>query len=295
MARRKRTFKLRPRKPSRAKRKATRSAPGHQHAELVGLALVALGLFIGAVLYLDWSGGFVGGRVADGLHALVGAAAYAVPPACLVVGGLMVARSSLVDVRPFRTGLVVLAFGVLLALGDAHGGHVGRALERLFGRLLGSTGATLLGVTAALVGVLLLTGASVGALLRRSGHAVRTVGGAARRRLERAPEPPAPAEQRSAARKPATPPVDGVHDFPDVLSSVEPAPLVPPPEDMPTGQLPEQESPFDARPETGDYRLPDRGLLRSSPPAAGPDPARIASRSSARSPARLLARRMSAR
>ena len=40
-------------------------------------------------------------------------------------------------------------------------------------KLLGSTGALLVGVTALLAGGLLLSGASYGALLRRSHHAVR--------------------------------------------------------------------------------------------------------------------------
>src|SRR5918912_166751 len=143
----------------------------------------------------------------------LGDAAYAAPLACLALGGLMVTRSELVDLRPFRTGLVVLTLGLELALGRAHGGLAGRVLESIFGTLLGGTGSTILGATALTVGALLLSGASAGALLRRSGHAVRR---AARRPtpkpkpLATAPPPPAPA-------LPATPPVDAVHDFPDVV------------------------------------------------------------------------------
>ena len=57
------------------------------------------------------------------------------------IGLLMVARSELVDVRPFRTGLTVLSLGLLLALGAEHGGLAGQALEGIVGTLLGSTGA----------------------------------------------------------------------------------------------------------------------------------------------------------
>ena len=65
----------------------------------------------------------------------IGAAAYVAPVAFVSVGWLMVARSALVDVRPFRTGLVVTTFGLLATLGSGHGGAIGRGLERLFGLL----------------------------------------------------------------------------------------------------------------------------------------------------------------
>src|SRR5947208_13621392 len=115
---RKRKKKLRPRLPSRVKKTRTkRSARARtQHPELWGLGFVALGLFLGAVLYFGWNGGYVGGWLGDGLQRLVGVAAYAVPVALVVLGGLMVTRSDLVDVRPFRAGLVVLAAGLMITL-----------------------------------------------------------------------------------------------------------------------------------------------------------------------------------
>ncbi len=268
MAHQKRTVKLRSRRPLRARKKRRPGRASHQHAELLGLGLLALGLFLASVLLLDWNGGYVGAWIADGLRELVGAAAYAVPPACIVIGSLTVAKSSLVDVRPFRTGLAVSAGGLLLGLGHKHGGYAGRGLEGGFGRLLGHTGATLLGLTALLVGVLLVTGASVGAILRRSGHAVKHVGGIARRSLERGTPEPAVRQDTALAAKPATPPVDAVHDFPDVVTSGEPPRLLPDEEDTSRDLVPEhQESLFEARPEAGDYQLPDRGALRKSSPA----------------------------
>jgi DNA segregation ATPase FtsK/SpoIIIE, S-DNA-T family len=282
MARRKRTVKLRPRKPARIRRKRKERRRGHQHAELAGLALLAAGLFLASVLYLDWSGGYIGGWAADGLRAAVGAAAYLVPPLCVAVGALTVARSSLVDVRPFRTGLAVLAAGLLLALGAAHGGYAGRGLEELFSRLLGATGARLLGATAALVGILLVTGASVGALLRRSGTALRVAGGAARRRLDRpraagaelAATPPAIRASDKLSQAPSAPAlVDAESDFPDVIGPAEPPALVAPSEEdtstdlaAATGDAPERL--FEPSRGTSDYRLPDRALLRRSSPAA---------------------------
>jgi hypothetical protein len=63
------------------------------------------------VLYFGWNGGYVGGWLGDGLQRLIGVAAYGLPVALVVLGALMVMRSALVDVRPFRIGLAVLARG----------------------------------------------------------------------------------------------------------------------------------------------------------------------------------------
>ena len=92
-----------------------------------GSRLVAFGVFLGAVLYGGWSAGVVGGRLTDGLEALVGAAVYVLPIALCGVGALALVRSQLVDMRPFRLGLAVTSLGLLLVLGDAHGGYAGQA------------------------------------------------------------------------------------------------------------------------------------------------------------------------
>ena len=68
--------------PSRVKKTQTkRSRPRNEHPELWGLGFVALGLFLGAVLYFGWNGGYVGGWLGTGLHRLVGVATYALPVA----------------------------------------------------------------------------------------------------------------------------------------------------------------------------------------------------------------------
>src|ERR671934_1370263 len=265
MARRRKKRTLKPRVPARVKkrpRKGTRK--GHQHPELIGLALLALGLFLATVLYLGWSGGMVGGWFAGGFTGAVGAAAYVMPLAFVAIGWLMVARSELVDMRPFRTGLGVTTFGLLTTLGSAHGGAIGGGFGDLFGLLLGGTGTTILGVLALVVGALLLTGASAGALVRRSGHAVKRAHSRARR--ARPVEPSRPPAPVIPLRTP-DPPVDAVHDFPDVVGERTTAPpplLVHPP---PDSEEPDQPSLFDVTHETHDeYRLPDRGILSSSPP-----------------------------
>src|SRR6478672_1417646 len=214
MARRKRPHKVSPRTPARTKKRrgAKRAVRAHHYPELIGLALGACGVFLAAVLWL----GFSGGPVADLVRSAVGAAAYIAPLVLVPLGALMVMKSELIDVRPFRLGLGVALGGLLLTLGSAHGGAVGDALERLVALGLGTTGATILGVLLTISGTLFLTGASLGAILRRSGHAVRSAHTRVRREWPvRSPDDPgAISEPRSIP----LPPVDVKHDYPDLVS-----------------------------------------------------------------------------
>ena len=291
MARKKRPRKLRPRTPARIRKKraparrsqsqSQRRVASHHYPELAGLALVAFGIFFGAVLYGGWNGGSAGAWLANGLHDLIGAAAYVAPVALVAVGGLMLARSRLVDFRPFRIGLVLTALGLGLALGRAHGGYFGRGLDASLGHAIGSTGLAVLGAFTLLAGVLLLTGASVGAILRRSHHAVRVAGRSARQRLQPSntvlqsqeahgfETEPAAALAAVASAGPPPPLVDVVEDYPDLVSSeenaYEPAPLL---VDLAAGDKPAEDtqaSLFDvADAPPPDYRLPDRAILRRS-------------------------------
>ncbi|HET9938744.1 MAG TPA: hypothetical protein VFQ28_08130, partial [Gaiella sp.] len=172
-----------PRSPARV-RKKQRKTRGHHHPELWGLGLLALGLVLATFVWLGWDGGPIGSRLSDWLEAALGAAAPLVPLALVAIGGLMLVRSELVDLRPFRTGLVVGTVGLLIALGEDHGGALGGTLGGGLARVLGGAGSVIVGVTLVLAGVLLVTGASAGALIRSSGHAVRRAGSAARRSLD---------------------------------------------------------------------------------------------------------------
>ena len=135
MARRRKKRALRPRMPARTKRKRTQKQRGRQHPELIGLGIVAFGLFMATVLYAAGTGG----TSAAGSRTSTRSWSARWPSPCpilfVVVGGLMIARSTLLDLRPFRTGLFVLALGLLFVLGRAHGGYAGRGLESLFSKL----------------------------------------------------------------------------------------------------------------------------------------------------------------
>jgi S-DNA-T family DNA segregation ATPase FtsK/SpoIIIE len=234
-----------------------------QHPELWGLGLVALGTFLASVVYAGWNGGYVGGALADGFHAILGAATYLLPVAFVAVGGLMVVRSELVDFRPFRSGMVLVVCGLMLALGRDQGGYFGQMLGGAVGVAIGATGSTILGILLLVVGALLLSGASLGAILRSTGHQVHQHVRRQKRPLRRAPaletwddpivsEPPAPVQPRAK-------PVDADQLLaPSPLLSIEPEPLV--------VHEAEQEPLFeDVTSEHAEYRLPDRDVLRVSP------------------------------
>ena len=264
-----------PRSPARVRKRAKKTR-GHHHPELWGLGLVAVGLILATVLWLGWDGGPLGSHLSGWLHDALGAAAPLVPAALLGIGGLMLVRSALVDLRPFRTGVVVGALGLMIALGDEHGGAVGGAFGGGLARIVGDAGSLIVGIALLLAGALLLTGASAGALLRRSGHAVRQAGTAARRSIEGiewadwgdSQPSVVPSEPTSAAPRKA-PPLDGFEAYPDVVADgpapAEPPRLLPPePEDQPTA---DDAFAFDAPTTGASYRLPERSLLKASPPA----------------------------
>ena len=136
----------------------------------------------------------------------------------------MVARSDLPRFGPFRTGLDP---DRLRARARARAPHTAatsaRGSESLFGRLIGTTGTRMLGGFVLLAGVLLVSGASAGAFLRRSGHAMRRAARARPTRRAHALAPPLPVEADNVVPLPVAPPIDGVEEFPDVVA---PPPLL---------------------------------------------------------------------
>jgi DNA segregation ATPase FtsK/SpoIIIE, S-DNA-T family len=272
MPRRQRKSKLRPKLPSRVRKTRRKRAAGSrgQHHELWGLGAVALGLFLGAVIYFGWNGGYVGGWLGDGLDRLVGDAKYLAPVALVALGVLMVTRSELVDVRPFRTGLAVLSAGLMITLGKDQGGYAGQVFGGAVTIALGASGTTLLGALLLVGGSVLLSGASLGALLRRSGRGIHHAARKARsRRPSRDPGGwPEPGPIRQAPSHPS--PVDGVSAFPDVVGEGVPPPhagATPSPlQTEPRPLLEDSPTLFDeVTSEHVEYELPDAAVLRTSP------------------------------
>ena len=276
MARSKRPHKASPKTPSRVKKRTVRKRRGkglrlahaHQHPELIGLCLAALGVFLAAVLWFGFSGGPVArAREERDRRGRLSRAGHPHP-----ARGLMVAKSALVDVRPFQLGLAVALTGLLLTLGTAHGGLVGDGFESLVALGLGTTGATILGVLLTIAGVLFLTGASLGAILRRTGHELHRAHTRVRR--ERAPREVSLPEL--TPEHALEPPVDVRKDYPDLVSdSVSgPSPVL----FVQDAEEPQRvlrgahagDAVRDVRRRVADYKLPDRGLLKQSKPGSGP-------------------------
>ncbi|HEX8714114.1 MAG TPA: hypothetical protein VF706_00980, partial [Solirubrobacteraceae bacterium] len=89
--------------------------------EVVGLALVALGVFMGFVLYGGWDGGHVGHGLAVALGWALGKARALAPLALVGAGGMLLLRQSLPFERsllrdPRTIGGACLFAGVTLAL-----------------------------------------------------------------------------------------------------------------------------------------------------------------------------------
>ncbi len=157
------------------------------HIDLLGLGLVAAGIFLVFPLWMGWDGGRGGEGLVDGLRYLVGVLAYGAPVALCAIGALCVLRPVLPAVRPFRAGGICLVAALTLALaagtlglgpaGVRHGfwhtdflsdrgGIVGEALFYGSSNLIGNVGAHILAIFLFVAALLLLTGASIAGVVR---------------------------------------------------------------------------------------------------------------------------------
>ncbi len=167
--------------------------------DVLGLALVAVGVFMGFVLWGGWDGGRAGHGLAVAFGWTLGRARVLVPLALVGAGGMLLLREVLPAGRPLlrdpRTiGAICLFAGITLALAagtfgvsssahtteaawssafmQSHGGVVGAALFGLAHRFVQDVGVGILVVFLLLVGTILVTGASLGGTLRATGSGV---------------------------------------------------------------------------------------------------------------------------
>jgi S-DNA-T family DNA segregation ATPase FtsK/SpoIIIE len=193
--------------PARAKRSLLASRPSLRpvmalephHVDILALALIALGIFLGGVTYLHWAGGSLGHGAVTALRFLVGQLAYVIPVAFLAAGILVLARDLRPPGRPLRTGSLCLlgALSLMMAAGtlglgpgqeptghfwaarvvEPRGGMLGAAEFWVTGHLLSAAGADILAVFLLLAAVILLSGATLASVLlagrARAAEAVR--------------------------------------------------------------------------------------------------------------------------
>ena len=201
--------------------------------DLVGLALVAVGVFMACVLYLGWGGGELGAALHHGFSYLLGLLVYGVPVLLVAAGALVVMRPFLASGRPFGAGAACLVGALTLALGagtlglgpegarpwvwdaafvQARGGVVGQAIYSVADRAVQPVGAHILAAFLFAAGLLLLTGATIAGVVHatRSGligtgqrlrQSTSELGGALGRRRAQAQTP-------AQAEPPAQPPLE---------------------------------------------------------------------------------------
>jgi DNA segregation ATPase FtsK/SpoIIIE, S-DNA-T family len=167
---------------------------------VLALALIAVGAFMGFVLYGSGgtqAGGGVGHALAVALGVGVGRARVLAPIALVGCGAVLLMRPVLPALRPLRAGSMCLGCAVVLALAagtlgvsegqgardgsgsrwsahflQARGGATGQALYTVAHRLVQQVGVDILVVFLFVVGLVLLTGASLASVLRATGGGV---------------------------------------------------------------------------------------------------------------------------
>ena len=213
--------------PRRARRSLLASRPRLRrpelqahHFDIIGLALVAVGIFLAGVAYLHWSGGAVGYGAVTGMRFVLGALGYAVPAALVGGGALVLTREWHPPGRPLRTGLICLTAAVTLALAagtfglgpgiasarqlwhasvfEARGGVVGEAELWVAQHLFSTLGAHILAVFAFLAGTILVTGATLAGIVRATGAGASSATRALKRTTTHVPST---AAARLAARR----------------------------------------------------------------------------------------------
>lgn len=276
-----------PKKGAGRRRRGAKRSTAFHGREIAGLGLIAVGVFLGAVLFAGLNGGPAGGGLEDLVRLGVGRAVVAAPVLMVVGGVAVILRDDLLRAAPFRIGAALAAGAVLLALAAGsfglggperlgwftsdvmmeRGGLLGEVLYAVTGNTVGGLGTAIVVVLALVAGVLLVSGASLARALRGSGHgaavAGRTVGrgvaaatiGAVRggQRVSREVLARWPLDTGGARPKLTTvrrsdhPPLDGAGSFPDIF---EEAGTLPPSPSLVTTPSPDDPDEFNPTPTT---------------------------------------------
>ena len=163
------------------------------HVDVIGLALIAVGIFLAGVAYLHWSGGALGDGSLTAVRFLFGALGYAVPAALVTSGALLLIRELKPPHRPLRTGTICVVCSLTLALAagtlgvgpgpsphgafwharafEDRGGVLGQAELWVASHLLSTLGAHILAVFLFIAGLILISGATLASIMRMTGEA----------------------------------------------------------------------------------------------------------------------------
>jgi S-DNA-T family DNA segregation ATPase FtsK/SpoIIIE len=199
--------------PPRARRSAFASRPSlgrggpgrgveSHHVDILALALIAVGIFLGGVADVGWSGGALGDGAVTAMRILLGALGYAMPAGLVVGGALILAREMRPPARPLRAGTICLTIAITLALTAGtlglgpgapvagtlwrvssvkpRGGILGAGEYWICAHLISHAGADILAVFLLIAGAILVSGAGLAGALRRTGTGVASTGRALR-------------------------------------------------------------------------------------------------------------------
>ncbi len=272
--------------------------------DVLGLALLAVGVFLGFVLYGGWNGGSAGKALAGALGFTVGGARILAPAVAIAAGGVLLCAPLMPPTKPLRTGSISLFSSIMLALAagtlgisagqsatgshwsagflEHRGGIFGQAIYEVAHRLVQQVGVDILVVFLLLAGLVLLTGASIATALRTAGGGLIDTTRVVRRMASG--DRPAGSSARAVRREP--PPIEPqeAEGWPTARRGVEQDAEIAPPDPEPEklvvrathveapsldGMTPdsdpwEEEEPVDAREE--EEPEPEQALE----PAAGP-------------------------
>ena len=182
-----------PRTPAGGRPPARR---GGGYREIGGLALIALGAFLGAVVFGGVGGGTFGLYLEEGIRVVIGRAVGLAPLVLVLAGIHLIVRIPVFGAVAFRVGAALAAFAILLGLAsglfgagmdpaagwfdlaeiEATGGFAGSAFWWAASATVGSLGANIITVLGIAAGMVLMSGASLGEALRGSGRGMASAG-----------------------------------------------------------------------------------------------------------------------
>ena len=175
---------------SRTSQRRPRTSSDGYARELIGLALIALGGFLAAIVFAGVGGGVAGQGLESLIRMAVGRGVGLLALVIVLIGVHFVVRIPVFDTRPFRIGAVIVAAAICLGLASglfgpgmdlsygwttvremqANGGVVGAGLWWASASTMGGVGANILTVLGIAAGMVLMSGASLGEALRGSGR-----------------------------------------------------------------------------------------------------------------------------
>ena len=244
-------------KPTRASSRAPKGRSRKQGdgyaREMIGLALIALGGFLAAIVFFNVGGGVAGSALESLIRMAVGRGVGLAALVMVLIGIHLIVRFPIFEVRAFQIGALVVGAAICLGLASglfgpgmdlsygwssvremkANGGVVGAGLWWATDSTIGPVGANILTVLGIAAGMVLMSGASLGEALRGSGRGAAVAGAALGRGVATATVTTVRGSRRASdemkliARTVAAPvarreggpehPVDGADRFPDLF------------------------------------------------------------------------------